>query len=770
MESPQNPDSGQLGLLQRFWNFVSSPRYSRTLSLLALLVIAIMVPVTVIVSRQQTELRQKAESSCGYSTPYTCSNDNECFWNGSACQHKIDSSQDGIGGCCDDAAECNGGTCSIANGACMSGVSCSSGGSATPTPSSTTCAVDGGGCTSDAACRGGGTGCENYYCVPADSAHPYGPYCSSTRGGGTGGSGTSCELDAECNTSNLSCNFPYKVFIDGQQKTSGYNVAFQPDVENDGTKTGWESAGTNFSHTYSQKTRYTAELNVQNTGGTWLVACQADVSPGTAGGEDCSKDSGRPNGCQCSKWQQCAGGGCLEFDEKTGFGVCGNAPTPTPKTYTDGQCKITVTSGSPSDMNKGNSLGLKVDWVNKTWSDSDKKHNEVDWYEIDPDTGEKHYTLSNHGSCTATSDALGHFAKQCSSVRGQSDECGDDTHPCIPPNQTTTWTADKDGTAIIVANPYTWSDSGSGTECDQGRCSTCQTELVRVGEGGGDCETGQILGNVWQDTNRNGNKDSGESNFAGVLMTLSGTRDATVHTDSNGNYQWSNLDFGDYTITASANGYSSTTPNPVSTSIDRCDDQDEANFGLSSSQTATPTPPTGSPTPTPTLIPGGTPFAFNLILQGVGTTAGENNDPKNPQRNLEVKLFDNNNVELSTKTGNIDFSNTTGYFSGTVDMGLISSGAYTIKVKSDRYLRKLIPGIQNITSGTTYSVPSATLVVGDINNDNKLDITDYNQFLGCYNKTPVTSTCESSDLNDDGAVDGIDYNYFIRSLSVEEGD
>lgn len=292
------------------------------------------------------------------------------------------------------------------------------------------------------------------------------------------------------------------------------------------------------------------------------------------------------------------------------------------------------------------------------------------------------------------------------------------------------------------------------------------------------CKSGLIEGNVYVDANRNGNKDSGETNYRGATVELSGEEDEVEITNGDGNYQFDDLPEGQYQVEVSVEGYEVTDVDPNDTpNLDSCGDQDEADFGIIRSTvnptpTRTPTPPPGTPTPTPTIPPGGTRLSFTLYLQGVGLEAnGDNKDPGHPERTIAVQIFNQTNTQVGGDTsGTVRFDPARGLFTGTADVNNLASGAYTVKVKSNQYLRKLIVGIQNIVDGATNNMPQTALVVGDINNDNKLDITDYNQFVSCYNKIPVTATCSSSDLNDDGKVDGIDYNYFIRSLSVEEGD
>lgn len=187
--------------------------------------------------------------------------------------------------------------------------------------------------------------------------------------------------------------------------------------------------------------------------------------------------------------------------------------------------------------------------------------------------------------------------------------------------------------------------------------------------------------------------------------------------------------------------------------------------------TATPIPPTSTPTLTATPVPGATRLAFNLSLQGLGT--GGNPTPQHSQKNVTVQLFNASNVQVGPdKTGLLTYAN--GNYAGTIDVGVIPSGNYTIKVKADKYLRKLMPGIQVINTGTTYTVPTATLIVGDINGDNIIDVLDFGILQNCYGAKANTPTCGAfkslADLDDNGAIEGVDVNLFIRSIATRIGD
>ncbi len=115
-----------------------------------------------------------------------------------------------------------------------------------------------------------------------------------------------------------------------------------------------------------------------------------------------------------------------------------------------------------------------------------------------------------------------------------------------------------------------------------------------------------IDGNVYTDSNQNGVKDSGETDYQGATITLSGDASDTTTTNNSGNYTFSSLNTGSYTVNLSVPaGYTATTTNPVSVPLTA---DTTVNFGIAPVPTSTPTPiPTNTPTPTATPTPTDTP-------------------------------------------------------------------------------------------------------------------------------------------------------------------
>jgi len=101
----------------------------------------------------------------------------------------------------------------------------------------------------------------------------------------------------------------------------------------------------------------------------------------------------------------------------------------------------------------------------------------------------------------------------------------------------------------------------------------------------------------------------------------------------------------------------------------------------------------------------------------------------------------------------------------------IPSGKYTVSVTIPKYLQATYPQIITIQSSQTTTLPPLSLVVGDITNDNRINILDYDVLLGCIQNTACSQNEKvRSDLNDDGKTDQDDLNLFFREITVFRGD
>lgn len=191
---------------------------------------------------------------------------------------------------------------------------------------------------------------------------------------------------------------------------------------------------------------------------------------------------------------------------------------------------------------------------------------------------------------------------------------------------------------------------------------------------------------------------------------------------------------------------------------------------------ASPTQPY-SVSPTQSYGYGNTILKVNVLINGVGQKSGEygNIQPKHPEREVTIDIFNAGTELIKTVTGTITYDSATGLFRGAVDLGsAIPDGPYIVKLKTEQTLRKSVAGIQQLAPGKTVALADVKLQTGDINDDNKIDILDYNIFTGCYSDLEPAKNCAAgnevkADLNDDGRVNQFDYNLFIRELSSISG-
>jgi Dockerin type I domain len=194
--------------------------------------------------------------------------------------------------------------------------------------------------------------------------------------------------------------------------------------------------------------------------------------------------------------------------------------------------------------------------------------------------------------------------------------------------------------------------------------------------------------------------------------------------------------------------------------------------------------PTQVATISPTINPSSTVLSFSVLLHGIGNsgdnanpTASDlsNKSPLHPQRTVLVSLYNDQNQLTATKSGVITYNPTNGNYTGSVDFGnTVPDGDYIVKIKDDTHLQRIVPGINHITPQQNNLMPGVTLVAGDINNDNAVNILDYNLLIGCYSDLLPAISCTDAntvlaDLNDDGHVNQTDYNFFLREITVQSG-
>ncbi len=175
--------------------------------------------------------------------------------------------------------------------------------------------------------------------------------------------------------------------------------------------------------------------------------------------------------------------------------------------------------------------------------------------------------------------------------------------------------------------------------------------------------------------------------------------------------------------------------------------------------------PTATLTPTPSLSPNNVNLVVNATLPGIGTSAGDNQNPLHPTRSGSIAVYDVNNHQLFHNS--ITFVYNQGMYTGSVPTNL-SPGVYSIKIRLDNTLWRSIPGVQTLKLGDN-NLSAVTLVPGDLNNNNILDISDYQVFISCYGDKQCSEKT-LADFDDDGTVDLVDYNILLRSFAVHNGD
>jgi hypothetical protein len=209
----------------------------------------------------------------------------------------------------------------------------------------------------------------------------------------------------------------------------------------------------------------------------------------------------------------------------------------------------------------------------------------------------------------------------------------------------------------------------------------------------------------------------------------------------------------------------------------------EITIEVSGTSSPTSTPPTFTPTPSPK--PNDTVLKFSTIkLHGIGN-GGDNTNPTiqgnmNPitkTRSFTVELYDAAGSLATTATGSIVYDASKGVFSGDIIANSsLQNTNYLLKVKTDKYIKRPMNRIITLNLNSTNEMPEVALIAGDINNDSKLTIDDYNLLMDCYSDLAPARNCEEdskkagSDITDDGKVNLNDYNFFLREISVISGD
>ncbi|MGI8420127.1 MAG: VWA domain-containing protein [Candidatus Levyibacteriota bacterium] len=313
---------------------------------------------------------------------------------------------------------------------------------------------------------------------------------------------------------------------------------------------------------------------------------------------------------------------------------------------------------------------------------------------------------------------------------------------------------------------------------------------------------GSVSGFLFNDANHNSQYDQGESKLPGwsLQLTQQGSYSSqTFTTDATGHFMIPNLCNGTYTlkevpqsdwtqtVPADPNGYAFTVTgcNALTDKIFGNIHSSPSSYGYQTTPTQG-TIPTVVATATPAPTSGATTMNITVSLDGIGNR-GDNTNPndsslsnKNPQRkslNASIQIYDLSNELVAKGEGTITYNSAKGTYQGplTIQSGF-PSGQYIIKITADNHLRKRVDGVQSITAGQANTIKPVSLVTGDDNNDNTINILDYNLLLNCYSDINAATKCSSTtvkystDMNDDGSVNQVDYNLFLRELATQPGE
>ncbi len=199
----------------------------------------------------------------------------------------------------------------------------------------------------------------------------------------------------------------------------------------------------------------------------------------------------------------------------------------------------------------------------------------------------------------------------------------------------------------------------------------------------------------------------------------------------------------------------------------------------------TPTPtykpiPTVYPTqtPVPTAKPNSSVLIFKIFLHGIGNSGDNrtqlstlsNKSPLHTKRTFTISVVGTQNLPLITQNKEFSYDPAKGAFTGTADLGnILVTGNYTVTIKTSSFITATLDSVPVIIGQQTIVDP-ASLIAGDVNNDDAVNTLDYNKIIQCISLLRQNKSCnaeqiQASDLNDDGKVDQTDYNLFLREIN-----
>ena len=139
----------------------------------------------------------------------------------------------------------------------------------------------------------------------------------------------------------------------------------------------------------------------------------------------------------------------------------------------------------------------------------------------------------------------------------------------------------------------------------------------------------------------------------------------------------------------------------------------------------------------------------------------------NPTDDLKSDLKEKK-VFRKTTTPAIYDKTTNTFSSSKFSLENIPAGKYQMLIRVNGSLRQFL-GMKEISEGETIIIQGKEikLIMGDINNDNEINMLDYSMIVNCFEDKAVTSICENAknaDINSDGLINSLDKDIFFKSL------
>lgn len=759
--------------LKRFREFILAPSHSRTISAVVILIIAAAIPLTVLVAQQQQETRQQAATICG-------GNDGAPRWQGS--------------GCCQFTWRCNNGTTTCLQGstACVS-----------LCHARATCS------TPHYNCNTTTKTCSATFTTPgvyADSAS-----CNTACAGTTSPAPAPTATPTPVTTTPTPTPTTVPTGVQPPTSANNYGKAYQVCGT---TFCGWSScsnAGAAYP-SYAVDCTYQSWNCSGNSCGAqyynhyWSESCDLTYAQRLAGGT--------PNG-RCTPPAP-TGLNCVVNSAGTGYLLTWNSvPQTTYKVYSGSTLLQSPTTNSytgplsiTSYTVKSNGGGrISLTGATKTCPARPTTCS------ISGQTN-PYYTCgsnntcivnnacgANSGGCTSAGGSCGTASQiACSSIsanpptvsiNGNSNLSISCTNTTA--NTTYTWTSNTCGNVVNVNSSSTsWTGPATGpatcpVSVNVCNGTSCSTGNVTIPVTIPDCNAGlqptsacvATISNTCQANNGTQTAQYRTYNGSTICNPVNTTQTCTIPSCNVGNIctngQCVAQTCSNGTTQCSSTGIPQTCTNGNWVNGNACTPGQVCTNGNCS------------------VSPGNTYIAFTIGMDAIGSAgdnvnpnpSSSNQNPANTTRNLAVEIFNSNNNQVFAQIGSISYNSGPGVFKGTVDLGAnFASGNYLVLVKSDGHLRRRIPGIQNLTSALPQPIQlqRVNLVTGDVDNNNVLNINDYNILLSCVTDPDVANIdnhalCNSnanyvklSDLEDNNVINKFDYNLFLREYAVQNGD